>query len=424
MNQTIKDAINWEDVCRVDSREFVFQRFTEFYRDPANAVPSPPLPSQREFGYLTFKDKFMVRHRHYNTIENFRKVLADNVPSDVYHSVAYYENPDFDMDKKGWIGADVVFDIDADHIPTSCNKIHDEFRCVKCGFEGRGITPEVCPCCEATKFVTKIWACDLCIESAREEVAKLLDMLENDFGFSLDEIRCFFSGHRGYHIHLENEAVRSLDAMARKEIVDYVTGLGLGILDKDKREEKAKRKRGGFKFNLHDFGWNRRIKMGMEKFLLSADKDTLKEVGLKNKNLLDKKDTIIKRAINEGMWESIPGVSMQTWLKLAEHMREQQAAKIDTVVTTDIHRLIRMNGTLHGKTGLKKVEFKPSELQTFDPTVGAVAFKKGRVKVLVSDAPEFRMSGETLGPYKNQTVELPTAAAVLLICKRRAEVVS
>jgi hypothetical protein len=40
----------------------------------------------------------------------------------------------------------------------------------------------------------------------------------------------------------------------------------------------------------------------------------------------------------------------------------------------------------------------------------------------VSDAPEFRMSGETLGPYKHQTVELPTAAAVLLICKRRAEV--
>ena len=37
----------------------------------------------------------------------------------------------------------------------------------------------------------------------------------------------FFSGHRGYHVHIENEAVRSLDAMARKEIVDYVTGLRL-----------------------------------------------------------------------------------------------------------------------------------------------------------------------------------------------------
>jgi hypothetical protein len=69
------------------------------------------------------------------------------------------------------------------------------------------------------------------------------------------------------------------------------------------------------------------------------------------------------------------------------------------------------------------VEFKPSELQDFDPFTGAVAFKKGTVRVLVSDAPEFRMGGETLGPYKNQTLELPVAAAVLLICKRRAEVV-
>ena len=82
------------------------------------------------------------------------------------------------MDKKGWIGSDIVFDIDADHIPTSCNKIHDEFRCVKCGFEGRGITPDACPCCEAKKFEVRIWACDLCIEAARDEVIKLLDMLQ------------------------------------------------------------------------------------------------------------------------------------------------------------------------------------------------------------------------------------------------------
>ena len=405
------------------SREYVYQKFSEYYKDPANAVPAPPLPERREFGYLMFKERFMVRHRRFNTIDNLRAVLAETVPSDVYHSCAYYENPDYDMDKKGWIGSDLVFDIDADHIPTSCNKIHDEFKCVKCGFQGRGITPDVCPCCEATKFETKIWACELCIESARDEVLKLLDMLENDFGFSQDEVRVFFSGHRGYHVHLENEAVRSLDAMARKEIVDYVTGLGLAILDKEERQESTKRKRRvAKKFNLHNFGWNRRIKQGMEEFMLNANKDAFKEIGLKNKALLENKDAVIKRAITEGMWESIPGVSLQTWLKLSEYIRETKAAKIDTVVTTDTHRLIRMNGTLHGKTGLKKVEFSVKNIQDFDPFTGAVAFKKGKVKVLVSDAPEFRMSGETLGPYKNQTVDLPVAAAVMLICKRRAEV--
>jgi DNA primase small subunit len=350
-------------------------------------------------------------------------MLANTVPSDVYHSCAYYENPDYDMDKKGWIGSDLVFDIDADHIPTSCNKIHDEFRCVKCGFCGRGITPEACPCCEATKFENKIWACDLCIQSARDETAKLLDMLENDFGFSQNEMHTFFSGHRGYHVHIEDETIRSLDAMARKEIVDYVTGLGLELLDREAQKKKARRSGGGAKkFTLHNFGWNKRLKRGMQDFLLNTNQEDIKSVGLRNKALLENKDTIIKRAIQESRWESIKGVSVATWFKLAEHIREKQLSKIDTVVTTDIHRLIRMNGTLHGKTGLKKIEFPAKNLQDFDVFIEAVAFKKGEVKVFVSDAPEFRLGGETLGPYKNQTVELPAAAAAMLICKKRAEV--
>ncbi|MCW3995638.1 MAG: DNA primase small subunit PriS [Candidatus Bathyarchaeota archaeon] len=403
------------------SREFVYKKFAEYYRDPSTEIPAPLHTEQREFGYLMFKERFMVRHRSFSSISNLRAVLAETVPSDVYHSCAYYENPDFDMDKKGWVGSDLVFDIDADHIPTSCNKIHDEFKCVKCGFSGRGITPEACPCCEGTKFETKIWACDLCIQSAREETGKLLDMLENDFGFSTDDLHVFFSGHRGYHVHLEAESVRSLDAMARKEIVDYVTGLGLAVLDKEADEKRRKRK-GAKHFILHDFGWNRRLKVAMEKFLLNASKEDLKAVGIRNRALIENKDAIIKRAINEGRWESINGVSVQTWLKLAEYVREQQASKIDTVVTTDVHRLIRMNGTLHGKTGLMKVEFPAKSLADFDPFSGAVAFKKGEVKVFVSDAPEFRLGDEALGPYKNQTVVLPTAAAVMLICKRRAEV--
>jgi hypothetical protein len=81
-----------------------------------------------------------------------------------------------------------------------------------------------------------------------------------------------------------------------------------------------------------------------------------------------------------------------------------------------------MSGTLHGKTGLKKVEFPISELGAFDPFKSAVAFKSGTVSVVVSDAPEFRLDDEVFGPYKNCKIELPTAAAVLLVGKGRAEV--
>ena len=402
------------------SRDFVYEKFCEYYRDPSNVIPVPIFPEQREFGYLLFKERFMVRHKRFEDANTLRTVLNRTVPSDVYHSCAYYENPDFDMDKKGWLGSDLVFDIDADHIPTNCDKIHDEFTCVKCGFSGRGILLEECPACEATKFENKTWPCEICIKSARDETAKLIDMLENDFGFSLDELRVFFSGHRGYHVHVEEESVRSLDTLARKEIVDYVTSLGLAVLDKEIKEKRGKRP--AKKFNLHNFGWNKRLKMGMENFLLKATKEELKAIGLRNNAVFENKETIIKRCINGGLWDSVDGVKDQTWLKLADYVRESQSSKIDTVVTTDIHRLIRMNGTLHGKTGLKKVEFPAKNLRDFDPFTGAVAFKKGEVKVLVSDAPEFKLDGETLGPYKNKTIELPVAAAIMLICKGRAKV--
>jgi DNA primase small subunit len=403
------------------SRDFVYQKFCEYYQDPSTVIPAPVLLGQREFAYLLFKERFMVRHKRFDGLSNLKSVLSETVPSDVYHSCAYYENPDFDMDKKGWLGADLVFDIDADHIPTSCNKIHDEFTCSKCGFSGRGITPETCPACEGTKFETKIWPCELCIKSAREETAKLIDMLENDFGFSLDELHVFFSGHRGYHVHVEDKAVRSLDAMARKEIVDYVTGLGLRLFEKER--VNAKTKKANEKFRLHNFGWYRRLKLGMKNIIANGTEEDFKRIGVKDTGLLlEKRQAIIDRCIDDGLWGGVFGIGDGTWMKLALYVKNLQAAKIDTVVTTDVHRLIRMNGTLHGKTGLKKTEFPAKNLQDFDPFTGAVAFKKGEVKVLVSDVPEFRLGGETLGPYKNETKELPVAAAVMLICKGRAKV--
>jgi DNA primase small subunit len=411
----------------VASREFIYQKFASYYSSSSLNVPAPTLMSQREFGFLLLKERAMLRHKSFTVIRDLKRFLSETVPSDVYHSCAYYENPTFEMDKKGWLGADLVFDIDADHIPTSCNKIHDEWTCGKCGFTGKGITPETCPVCEGVKFDTKTWPCELCLNSAKEETVKLIDMLEKDFGFAPKEIRVFFSGHRGYHVQVEAEAVRALDAMARKEIVDYVSGLGLALLDEQSPEKQGgrsrrKQRRVSRGFSLHDFGWNRRLKEGMRKFILNATKEDLKAVGIRSYAVLQNKEAVLNRCLEEGRWDSVKGVSVETWLRIARHVKELESAKIDTVVTTDLHRLIRMDGTLHGKTGLLKVEFPVERLENFDPFVEAVAFKEGTMKVSVSDAPEFRLGGKMFGPYRNEVVELPTAAAVLLVCKGRAEV--
>jgi len=407
----------------VFSQDFVYTKFSEFYKRASAEITLPASLSQRELAFLLFKERVMIRHRGFAGTNSFKLFLTETVPSDVYHSCAYYENPEAEMDKKGWLGADLVFDIDADHIPTDCDKIHDKWTCGKCAFSGRGAAPETCPACGGLKFDAKSWPCERCVDSARDETVKLLEMLEKDFGLSNRELHVFFSGHRGYHVHVEIEAIRTLDSMARKEMVDYITGSGVNLSIRQKKYSDGKGK--SRTFGLHEFGRYGRLKQDMHSFIEKATKDDLLKAGIKGASLtsiLQYKQQVLDRCIRRSLWDSVIGVKDETWFKIAAYLTKLQVAAIDTVVTTDIHRLIRMNGTLHGKTGLKKIEFPVASLADFDPFKEAVAFKEGAVKVCVSDVPEFRLGGSVFGPYRQQVVELPTAAAVLLICKGRAEV--
>jgi DNA primase small subunit len=410
----------------VASRDWVYEKFSSYYKSTRYVFPSPTSFSQREYAFLLFKERAMVRHKAFASPTTLTSFLRERIPSDIYHSCAYYENPDLDMDRKGWLGADLVFDIDADHIPTICNKTHDSWTCTKCGKRGQGQTPEVCPTpkCDSNKFETKTWACDLCIESTKIEMHKLINLLTNDFGFSTNEIKTFFSGHRGYHLYVESDAVRSLDTAARKEIADYIGGTGLSMFNKKKRASKESKSTPPIQFALNNYGWNGRIRRKLKFFIENASVYDLAQAGLNTvitDRILNNRALIVKRCFEDNLW-NINEIGPGTWLKLADYIRTCEAAQIDTVVTTDIHRLIRANGTLHGKTGLLKVEFPIKDLDCFDPFVGAVAFKSGTASVCVSEAPKFKLSGETFGPFNQQNVELPTAAAVLLILKGRAEV--
>ena len=66
---------------------------------------------------------------------------------------------------------------------------------------------------------------------------------------------------------------------------------------------------------------------------------------------LKNKEGILKRCIEENRWDSVKGVGFETWMHIAEHVKNLEIAQIDTVVTSDIHRLIRANGTLAWQNG-------------------------------------------------------------------------
>jgi len=143
----------------------------------------------------------MFRHISFDDVGQLRRYLVDYAPAHTYFSAAYYEAPRAAMENKGWQGADLVFDIDADHFDLPCQRIHDKWTCRTCGMEGTGHPPEKCPGCEKAAFIEEGWLCGQCLEAAKYEAQKLLDILIQDFGFSQsEELSVNFSGNRGYHV--------------------------------------------------------------------------------------------------------------------------------------------------------------------------------------------------------------------------------
>ena len=412
---------------KIDTKTFIQNKFAEYYQKHSLEIGYPPLLERREFGFFIFKERIMLRHKGFGNVGALRDFLKTTAPSDVYYSCAYYEKPREEMEKKVWLGADLIFDIDADHIPTPCGKVHDTWTCNNCGMVGQIAPPPVCPKCGQRNFDEKTWPCEICLESAKVETMKLADFLMKDFGFSEKELNVSFSGHRGYHLQIESEAVRDLDQPARTEIVDYFTGMGLepelhGLHEKT-IEKRSKTIVGP---DLGDLGWRGRVARGVHDVLTTATSNELKKVGLGkacSEIILKNKESLLRSWKEKAPWGITKGLGISNWRKIAQSGVKRQSVNLDTVVTTDIHRLIRLGNTLHGKTGLKKVKVSVADIEQFDPLKSAVAFKGGTATIFVSQAPQIRLSAQAYGPFKEQKKELPTDIALFLLCKGAAKMV-
>ena len=419
---TLKDHIQSHvaEEIRLTQSLQVQEKFSEYYKKySVNLIP-PSMIRQREFGFILLKEGIMLRHKSFENLGNLRSFLASTTPSDVYHSSAYYEKPEAVMKEKGWLGADLVFDIDADHIPTPCNKVHDRWICSSCGFAGLGACPDKCPSCEGARFDSRTWTCEACLESAKDETRKLLRILTEDFGLDDDKLSVYYSGNRGYHVHVESKSIHQLDSAARKEIADYTIGLGFtaglhGLIGKGRIVIGPSSER---------TGWRASIASGVNEFLIHAENTDLEKLGLPKKIidfLIKNRRTILSR-LSESGWIDVKGVGVKSWNQIIDWIADRQASKIDTVVTTDIHRLIRLGGSLHGKTGFKKTKVPPFGLDQFDPLDEGVAFEDGEMVVNIVEAPRFRIGENYYGPFRKESkIALPTAAALFLLCRGAAQ---
>jgi DNA primase small subunit len=381
------------------------QKFYDYYQNSWKTY-FPGYFDKREFAYLFFEENNMIRHRSYNTEEEMEKYIRATGPAHVYYSTAYYERPNETMDKKVWFGTDLTFDLDSDHIKTPCGSKHPYWICVRCKTFCGENNPTVCPNCSGDKFQVEAYLCEICLEAVKVETNKLLEFLILDFGFKENNLEIFFSGHRGYHVHVKDEEIRSLDHLSRKEIVDYILGTGY----KSEFHEMPK---------LGDPGWRGRIARGIYDLISYSSKEVENIRGINKKALKKFRERYLEARGNITPL-SIKGLGVKSWERIIKIAIQRQAAYIDSVVTTDIHRLIRLPMTLHGKTGLLKMSTKINELESFDPLKDAVAFKEGNINVYVNQARKFRIGNEYYGPFKEETINLPSSAAIFLLCKKLA----
>lgn len=361
------------------TRAYLRGRFRDHYR--RNSVDLPPEPQRREWGYIPFSSggTTMIRHLSELEIGDVNTFLTERRPRHVYFSAGYYENPGVDtMDAKGWRGSDLVFDLDADHLP------------------------DVDP--ETTGYAAMLDAC-------KDALLRLLEFLEMDFGF--DDLTIVFSGGRGYHVHVRDPAVRSLDREDRREIVEYIWGADVDFNRIHRTETvdgTAGRKSPAEKRVLRtEGGWGRRVHRRLCEYIdrLQTLDDKQAMMDLTNYDGIGEGSaTAILTAIEENERALRTGnldvhQAVLTLVKqLVEETVAAERAPIDEPVTTDIRRLIRVPDSLHGGTGLQVQRISRETLPRFDPLTDAVpeTFHNQDITVEVRDLSAYKpLDDSTVG---------------------------
>ena len=328
------------------TREYLRERFGDYYRQ--SAVALPPAANEREWGHIPWTPgtgTTMVRHQSQLDLGDVDDFLAREAPRHAYFSAARYTDPSAStMSAKGWRGADLVFDLDADHLPS--------------------VEPS------ETTYAEMLAAC-------KDALYRLLAFVEDDFGF--EDVSVVFSGGRGYHVHVRDPDIQDLDSDARREIVDYVLAEDLdtdGLI----RTVSA----GGTTRRVlrTEGGWGQRVHEALVEFVDDLQ-DLDEAAALETLTDIDgigegRAETILgavsrnREAIEAGNMEAGgPGIRLLA-NSLAERVAAAEAAPIDEPVTTDTRRLIRLPGTLHGGSALVVTPLDRDELADFDPLRDAV----------------------------------------------------
>lgn len=431
------------------SLDFAQRTFAEYYR----TTPPPPPPNflQREFAYAPFGGTGMRRHIAIPSAEAFHEAVAKEVPRHAYYSSAYYEDPSHPiMISKKWCGADLIFDLDADHLQDAgALNYPDQLALVK------------------RKFITLVD-----------------DYLLRDFGLEESEVTLVFSGGRGYHAHVHKPSFLPLSSAARRELVEYLGGAGVDLrsyLFLERASGKATSSAGGApsaeaepsgpparersrarmpRTTMSELprlpppdapGWKGRFTRSFFELLGRWEKMSVAEATR----------DILVRAQRHGITTMRPGEAFTVAHALLQEGKAQKArenlvldvgskkeggtkgvpisfvqliqaegavllqGETDAPVTTDIHRLIRLPGSLHGGTGFRVLPLSREALTSFSPLEHALlpsSTSDPAVPVRLEARADYPLGGSRVKGEEGELLTLPRSHALFLVLRGEATV--
>lgn len=411
------------DTVSVGWAKYAF-KFAEYYNTRSlGDMWIPPRLRTREWMFIGFDDRPPERHRGFRKPNELMAHVVRKIPSNCFYSTAYYNDPNQRfMKDKGLQGADLIFDLDGDHLP--------------------GVTDGDFPAM---------------IRVIQEQAHQLWnDFLEPELGFKKEHLQVTFSGHRGFHLHYRSPDIWQLDSPARREIVSHIRGEGVDI---------------GVLLNGPDCAWKRRIVSGVDTVLMKLDQANQDNAegrkALRNlKEIIDSRTGMPGSLVHRCGTDTLKAIAERVQdtgrrQRLIDSFQKDgkvtqlggrrggseydnafielvkgdssivlgKAGETDEVVTIDLKRVIRWPTSLHGKSGMKVVELPlerldPDSHNSFDPLVEAIPWSnsgpKQKVRALRSDV-VYRIRESEGILSEGEVYEVDEATATFLVLKKWAE---
>ncbi|HID80712.1 MAG TPA: hypothetical protein EYP48_03225, partial [Ignisphaera sp.] len=292
-----------------------------------------------------------------------------------------------------------------DHIPKCSDRI-EVWYCLTCGFTSTAIDSKTCPQC-GSKLLRFDHVGPSCIDMAKYEVLKLIDVLEHDLGYT--NIKLAFSGNRGFHIVVElldDEALMTSDA--RREIVDYLKLSQMNVDDLKVRVIRHGRGRilalppritdGGVRRRIARYLASKILQPQLREFILGQSRYVDVSTVLRYSNEIN---TLIDEAISE------------------------VAIHVDEKVTIDTSRLVRVPMSINGKSGWIAIPIDDLDISSFslDPTILSPFNSISFSIVILVKLPEIVVIDRRFRFNQGDKVVLEGAYALYFVLKGVAKIV-